>query len=164
MKNIILLILLSTLPLNSSFSQQPVTPCNSEDHDDIDFWVGKWDATWQGGSGTNEITKEYNGCVIRENFKGSNLLGMSVSSYSKADKTWRQIWLDEQNGFLDLKGFYDGDNYIFHTTPNPDTPNSQLQMVFTDIQKDSFTWTWMATNDGGKNWQNNWQISYTRAK
>lgn len=163
MKKIILLLILSIMPSNLAIAQQQVPTCDSENHDDIDFWVGKWNATWEGGSGTNEITREYNGCVIRENFKGSNLKGMSVSSYSPVDKMWRQIWLDEQNGFLDLKGFYDGDNYIFHTTPNPGNPDTQLQMVFSDIKHESFTWTWMSTTDGGKNWQNNWQISYSRA-
>ncbi len=143
-------------------AQEQVPACDSDVHDDLDFWVGKWDAVWEGGSGTNEITKEYNGCLIREDFRGSNLLGMSVSSYSQVDKMWRQTWIDEQNGYLDLKGYYDGDNYIFHTVPDASKPNAQLRMVFSDIKKDSFTWTWMGTQDGGENWNNLWQISYTR--
>lgn len=149
------------MPLISPAQEQAST-CDSDVHDDLDFWVGKWDAVWEGGSGTNTITKEYNGCLIREDFKGSNLLGMSVSSYSQADKMWRQTWIDEQNGYLDLKGYYEGENYIFHTVPDSSKPNAQLRMVFSDIKKDSFTWTWMGTQDGGENWNNLWQISYTR--
>lgn len=163
MRKILSIIASFLLPL-IAHAQQPEQACNSELHDDLDFWVGKWDATWEGGSGTNEITKEYNGCLIRENFKGSNLLGMSVSSYSPTDKMWRQTWIDEQNGYLDLKGYYEGEDYIFHTTPDTSKPEAQLRMVFSDIQQDSFTWTWMGTQDGGKNWNTRWQIHYTRLK
>lgn len=163
MKKIIIALLLLLIP-TTLIAQQQAQTCNSDVHDDLDFWVGKWDAAWEGGSGTNEITKEYNGCLIREDFRGSNLLGMSVSSYSQADKMWRQTWIDEQNGFLDLKGYYEGENFIFHTTPDATKPNIQLQMVFSDIKKNNFTWTWMGTNDGGENWNNLWQINYTRAK
>lgn len=161
MKKLLLILILLPLAVNA---QQEVPSCNSDVHDDLDFWIGKWDAIWEGGSGTNEITKEYNGCLIRENFQGSNLLGMSVSSYSQADKMWRQTWIDEQNGYLDLKGYYEGDNYIFHTMPDASKPDTQLRMVFSDIKQDSFTWTWMGTTDGGKNWNTRWQISYTRAE
>ena len=163
MKKIFLLLLLSLITTSQCYAQQNVPTCDSDNHDDLDFWVGKWNVAWEGGSGTNEITKEYKGCVIRENFQGSNLLGMSISTYLPADKSWHQTWMDEQNGYLDLTGFYQGNNYIFHTTPNSDTPDTQLQMVFSNIQKDSFTWTWMGTRNGGKNWNTLWQISYTRA-
>tara|TARA_R110002096_G_scaffold415163_1_gene616631 strand:- start:18106 stop:18666 length:561 start_codon:yes stop_codon:yes gene_type:complete len=164
MKKLLVLLLLMLVPASQCFAQATSPVCTSEDHDDLDFWVGKWNAVWDGGSGTNEITKEYSGCVIREDFKGSNLLGMSVSTYFPGDKSWHQTWMDEQNGYLNLDGYYDGADYIFHTTPDANNPDIQLQMVFSDIKKDSFTWTWMRTTDGGKNWQNNWQISYTRVK
>ncbi len=141
---------------------QQQTNCSSANHTTLDFWVGKWSVSWEGGSGTNEITKEYHGCVIRENFKGSNLKGMSISSYVPATDTWRQIWVDEENGFLDLKGKKSGENYIFHTTPNSSKPNIQLQMVFANITENSFLWTWQRTDDHGENWQNLWQINYKR--
>ena len=162
MKSIFAILLLIGLTTQTLNAQQQST-CTSIDHSTLDFWVGKWNVSWDGGSGTNEITKEYDGCVIRENFKGSNLKGMSISSYVPAEGVWRQIWVDEQNGFLDLVGKSDGTNYIFHTTPDTVTPNIQLQMVFSKIQKDSFVWTWQRTENSGESWQDLWQINYTRA-
>lgn len=157
-------VMIFIIPFQNSVAQQNTSPCNGPEYSILDFWVGKWNVTWEGGSGTNHITKDYNGCVIREDFRGSNLKGMSISSYVKPEGKWRQIWVDEQNGFLDLSGIKDGDNYIFHTTPNPEKPEVQLRMVFSDILKDSFTWTWQGTTDGGKNWETRWQINYIRAK
>ncbi len=163
-KYLILLILLFSAPLQNTLAQQNNSTCNGPEYSVLDFWVGKWDLTWEGGSGTNEITKEYNDCVIHENFKGSNLKGMSISSYVEPAGTWRQIWVDEENSFLDLYGKKDGGNYIFHTTPNDETPNIQLQMVFSEIKPDSFIWTWQRTDNGGDTWQDLWKISYKRAK
>jgi hypothetical protein len=35
-------------------------------------------------------------------------------------------------------------------------------MVFYDIKKDSFTWDWEGTQDGGETWNLLWRINYTR--
>lgn len=161
MKKICFLILLFTSHL--AYAQGQVV-CNSDQHDDIDFWVGSWNLTWDGGYGTNHITKEYGGCVIRENFVGTNMIGMSVSSYNQFEKKWKQIWLDEQNSYLDLDGYYEGDDYVFHTVPDQNKPNEQRRMIFTDIKKDSLTWSWQNTTDSGATWQDLWVISYKRIK
>ena len=77
-KFFISLVLLIIIPLQNTFAQQKTPICSSPEYSTLDFWVGKWNASWEGGSGTNQITREYNGCVIREDFRGSNLKGMSI--------------------------------------------------------------------------------------
>ena len=57
--------------------------------DDLDFWVGEWDARWDGGHGTNTVTSELDGAVILERFDGrpgTTLRGLSVSVFdARAD-------------------------------------------------------------------------------
>ena len=162
MKKTLCLFILLLCPSGFSHGQQVTDICNSADHQTIDFWLGSWDLTWQDATGThtgtNTISKTYNGCVIEENFKSEALKGMSISSYDNNSKGWRQIWVDNQNSFLDLFGQKNKDNYIFQTLPNPDKPNAAQRMVFSDIKKNSLIWTWQGSKDGGDHWNDLWKI------
>lgn len=145
-------------------AEQSVKPCSGDNYQTLDFWLGEWKVTWKGGEGTNRITKSHGGCVVNEDFKSPVLHGMSISMYVKATGHWRQTWMDDQGSFFDFYGQRDGDNYIFHTARDPQNPDVQLRMIFTDIKTDSLTWLWQKTSDSGKNWQEKWKINYTRMK
>lgn len=162
MKKCLLYILLIFFPTLIAHSQQS-SVCNSENHNDLDFWVGSWNLTWNGGYGTNKITKEYGDCVIRESFTGTNMIGMSVSTFNVAENRWRQIWMDEQNDFIDLYGFEKNNTYTFQTLPI-DGSKMASRMVFSDIEKNSFLWTWQRSEDNGVIWNDLWQIKYTRIR
>lgn len=150
-------------------AQQP--PCAAQEFRQMDFWVGTWDVSWdavQGipaGSGTNAITREYNDCVIQEQFDGGastgGLIGHSVSTYSAPAQTWRQTWVDNQGGYFALTGGQVGDDFILTSYRiNTDTPLQR--MVFTDITENSLTWRWQSTPDAGATWNDRWVIRYTR--
>ena len=34
----------------------------------LDFWIGSWDASWEGGHGTNTVTLELGGHVVVPTF------------------------------------------------------------------------------------------------
>ncbi len=164
MQKYLLLFIFLMIPLSQTQAQQTQTYCDTAEHEFVDFWLGNWDLTWEGGTGTNSITRTHGGCVINEDFKSANLIGMSSSIYDINTKTWRQIWMDNQNGYLNLKGHKEGDDFIFQTTPNPEEPEIQLRMVFSNIKQDSLNWSWQRTDSGGANWNDLWNISYTRAE
>lgn len=67
-------------------------PCTAPEFSQFDFWVGEWNLTWgDSGEGRNTVTKDFNGCVIIENFDGgdsSPLKGMSVSTYNNRRGQW----------------------------------------------------------------------------
>ncbi len=164
MKYVILLTFL-ILPLGTAFgAEQPAKACSGEKYKALDFWLGDWRVSWKGGEGTNNISKSHGGCVVNENFTGPKLHGMSISMYVKATGQWRQTWMDNQGSFFDFYGYTEGDNYIFHTMTNPQKPDIQLRMIFTDIKANSLTWLWQKTSDGGKSWQEKWKINYSREK
>jgi hypothetical protein len=138
-----------------------------------DFWLGNWDANWKNadgstGSGSNHVFKVLDGTVIEENFKISDgaqagFLGMSISVFDSNRKIWHQAWADNQGGYFDFIGEVVGDKKIFKTKVVERDGNKIIQrMVFYDIKKDSFSWDWEATKDGGVTWNLQWRISYTR--
>ena len=140
----------------------------------FNFWEGTWNATWpegdQLGKGTNELTWIMGGKVLQENFQilegqSKGFIGGSLSVFQPRTNTWRQAWADNQGGYFDFIGAFDGDKRIFKTHPRE--VNGQVivqRMVFYEIQKDSFKWDWELSNDGGETWNLNWRINYTRAK
>ena len=70
-------------------------PCSTPGARELDFWIGDWEASWEGGRGTNRVEKILGGCVIHEQFDGggpggNGLVGRSYSTYSPDRKRWRQ--------------------------------------------------------------------------
>jgi hypothetical protein len=143
-----------------------VPSCKSADHGALDFWLGQWHVKWDGGEGTNHISKTYDGCVIEEHFDGrpgTHLQGHSVSTYFAPQKQWRQTWVDNENGYIVLSGGPDGKgNFMLATQPVAGSAAAN-RMIFTDIKADSFTWRWQSTQDG-RAWSDKWVIYYTRMK
>jgi hypothetical protein len=38
------------------------------------------------------------------------------------------------------------------------------RMIFQDVKKDSLTWRWQRSDDGGATWTTQWEIAYRRLK
>lgn len=122
----------------------------------LDFWLGEWDCTWEGGRGTNTVTAELDGAVVLERFESVQLRGMSVSVYDADADLWRQTWVDSQRGYLELAGgFADGAMELQH-----ERDGMRHRMRFTDIERDRFAWHWERLE--GAEWVPKWQIEYTR--
>jgi hypothetical protein len=148
----------------------PTSTCSGPEFRQLDFWLGDWNAAWAApagspaGRGTNHITKSYGGCVIEEHFDGrpgQPLMGHSVSVYHAPSKSWRQTWVDNQGGYIDLQGGPDAKgDFVLVTLPNGQNKQAS-RMLYTDIKPDSFTWRWQNSADG-TTWTDNWVITYTR--
>jgi hypothetical protein len=139
----------------------------------FDFWVGKWKATYDEGTGVqqygiNTIDKILDGTVVRETFEldgGQNkgFKGTSISVYQPQLKRWKQAWADNQGGYFDFEGEFVGDKRIFKTQIfQRGEKQIQQRMVFYNIKDDSFTWDWELSSDGGQTWALSWRILYVR--
>ena len=146
-------------------------PCQDPEFRQLDFWVGAWDLTWQQpdgteGSGTNIITQEpFGDCVIMENFDGAPSLpfkGMSVSTYSKLAKEWRQTWVDDQGGYFSLHGGPQEDGTFILEMDRYDEKIPFLRMKWEDISENSLVWRWQGKTDGDAEWADRWVIHYKR--
>ena len=133
----------------------------------LDFWVGDWDATWDGGSGRNRVARELGGRVIVERFEAAGdeaFSGMSLSVLDAASGQWRQTWADSSGSYWTFVGGPEPDGTFVFATPGPvDAEQMVKRMVFSDIRGDSFAWRWEVSRDGHA-WEQRWAISYTRAE
>lgn len=154
----------------NAFSQAEL-PSEKENY--FNFWLGKWNATWDEGDGKkgrgiNTITATLDGKSIHEKFvitEGSQkgFKGTSISMYVPFLKKWKQVWNDSQQSYFDFTGEFENGNRIFKTDPiNIDGKEIIFRMVFKDIKKDKFTWDWEFSNDAEKSWELKWQILYER--
>ena len=144
-------------------------PCSTEEARQLDFWLGEWDLTWQGGSGTNDITRRFGDCVIEENFAGNMPTGLfkghSVSVYNAQLGQWQQTWVDNQGGYLTFTGGVDGGGVMRLHGPEREQPDGKTvvtRMSWVDVTDDAFDWHWERSFDGGETWEMVWLIHYTR--
>ena len=132
---------------------------------ELDFWLGSWHARWDGGEGTNSLTREFGGKVIVERFEGRpsmDLTGFSVSVFDADSDLWRQTWVDDQGGYFALTGGVEGDAFVLRTSVVRDGSPIELRMVFSEVEADSFRWVWERSTDAGATWAPAWEIAYTR--
>jgi len=146
-------------------------PCGSEEYRQLDFWVGEWDAMWIDPDGTeqhgrNSITLDLDACVVLENFNGNpgnTLLGRSMSIYAARHGAWKQVWMDNQGGYLPFTGGPEGDRFIL-TMDRPREDAPYLRMVWENVSPEAFDWRWQRSEDEGATWADQWHIHYTRAE
>jgi hypothetical protein len=137
------------------------------DGSELDFWLGEWDARWgEAGRGTNRLTRILGDRVIREDFSGGGatgrLNGLSLSVFDPERRLWRQTWVDDQGGYLELVGDVVDGCFAFGRDAPEDGPSTKQRMVFRDVGPASFRWTWEISEDGGRSWEIRWDIAYTR--
>lgn len=77
-------------------------------HRQFDFWVGSWQVTNKDGDktyGTNTITIEEAGCLLRESWQSaSGSTGSSINYFSPADGKWHQHWIDSGSSIITIAG------------------------------------------------------------
>ncbi len=147
-------------------------PCSEPEQKRLDFWVGEWDLTWPGTSpaetahGTNSVKRILDTCVVEENFNGGNampLRGLSLSIYDVRAGKWKQTWVDNQGAYLDFSGKFEaGQMVLAREAVTPTGATAMQRMVFKNITRDEFDWSWETSNDSGKTWTVAWPIHYKR--
>ncbi len=87
-------------------AERAANPCHEAGpHDDFDFWVGDWDVYSNGRKGArNVITKEMNGCFVRESYSGGGTVGESINYYDPETGRWKQNWVDSTGGIVRYTG------------------------------------------------------------
>ena len=139
---------------------EEIRPCNTPAHRLLDFWVGSWRVVAgedQRQVGKNSINRILNGCAIIENWQSaSGGEGKSLFYYHDFEKTWKQVWITDGQGFKEKHLIAVADNGAVRFQGEIKLPNG-------DIVLDRTTLTPLAENrvrqvieqsaDGGETWQ-----------
>ena len=141
------------------------------DGTELDFWLGDWDLTWEGGHGTNRLSRILRDRVILEEFEeaaesgGADALhGRSWSVFDADRGLWRQTWVDDQGGYLDLVGGRADGCFAFERAAPERGERARQRMVFRNVTADAFRWTWESSPDDGATWVVRWAIDYRRGR
>jgi hypothetical protein len=133
--------------------------------EDLDFWLGTWDCTWDGGSGRNTVTRELGGHVVVERFEALGdepFDGLSVSVADPVTDGWRQTWVDSTGSYWAFAGGRRTDGtFVFGTPDRVDADQLYKRMIFSEITADGFEWRWETSPDR-REWTVKWAITYRR--
>lgn len=135
-------------------------PCQTAEFRQFDFWIGDWAVQNPAGQkvGDNLITREQDGCLLVEHWKGGRGIetGTSFNYYDIRDKKWHQLYLDNS-----------GNAGAFPAMAGNLT-DSKMVMISDETVSPVFRWTWYVispgkvrqmaeqSNDGQKTWQIVW--------
>ncbi|CAN5173044.1 hypothetical protein BH24PSE2_BH24PSE2_19520 [soil metagenome] len=145
-------------------------PCEYEtSYREFDFWIGRWDVADASGAtqGQNVISKEENGCVLIEKWKGAGgSTGMSMNFYDPGKGKWVQQWVSANGGFIYMEGGIEDGSMVLVGTINwpgqaePDLPFRGTWTLLDDGRVRQF---FEQSNDGGDTWIPWFEGFYSRA-
>jgi hypothetical protein len=148
--------LAASLLLAAPLPAQGVPPrCDSPEFRQFDFWVGDWDVTTSGRpAGTNLVTREEDGCVVHEHWKGAKGgTGQSFNFYDREDGKWHQVWVANDGSSLFLTGNFAGNTLTLEgKTVQRDGSAVVNRLSFRNNPDHTVRQLWETSTDGGKTW------------
>ena len=145
-------------------------PCQGSEYRQFDFWLGRWEVFTPDGkkAGDNRIDAIDGGCALIERWQGrGGFTGTSLNSWDAAGKQWRQHWVDNQGGLLQLAGGREGPGMVMHSRELPSSGGGVAvhQRISWVPQPDgSVRQHWQRSDDAGATWTTVFDGRYVRAR
>jgi tetratricopeptide (TPR) repeat protein len=146
-----------------------LTPCMfTPEHRQFDFWIGEWNVLTPQGqlAGTSSIQRIVDGCVIFENWTGSQGgSGKSFNYYDKSDGKWHQLWVGNTGGVINFSGAYQDNAMRYEATNTTANGGKALQrMTFFKLEGEKVRQLWETSTDDGKTWSVAFDGTYIKKK
>jgi hypothetical protein len=138
-------------------------PCATPAHRQFDFWLGDWEVRDPSGKivGRNEITSLQDGCVVFESWRGAGgVTGMSLNVYDAASRKWKQTWVDNSGGVLELEGTFAGGRMTLTSDPG----KAMNRVTWQALPDGRVRQHWEASEDSGATWKTAFDGYYERRK
>jgi hypothetical protein len=151
---------------------------------DFDFWFGAWkihnrrllrpltgSSTWIEFEGTVVARPVWGGRANMDEFEADSptghIEGMTVRTYNPKTHQWSIYWANQANGVFSLPAtvgkFKDGRGE-FYDQEEFNGLNIFVRYTWISASHDSARWEQAFSADGGKTWETNWTMDFTREK
>lgn len=142
------------------------------------FWLGEWefthsfrkkDGTSGESTGRNSISVTFDGWGLLEDFTtgipGRPYHGGSITIYNKNTKEFSQSWADSNGFVMTFAGKWQDNQMVLYSPElEQNGKKYQTRLVWKNIKKDTMDWSYERSDDKGKTWKSQWDISYRRIK
>ncbi len=167
------LLLLSPVISSELYAQNEAVklcPCCGPEYRRFDFWLGDWVAYNLQDSnklaGTNRIVLLQDSCVVQENWvgRGGQYTGTSYNWYDRQEGKWRQTWIDNQGGSLQLSGGMKGGEMILYSGEMKSRQGESYinRITWTPNPDGSVRQHWEISKDDGQSWETVFDGLYKR--
>lgn len=167
MKTVLAICLLLTAGTTRAVAQNTPAPCTSAEYRQFDFWLGEWIVEAANGNraGENKITRQENGCLIREEWTSAGGgTGQSMNYYDPAEGQWNQLWVSAAGSIGYFKGGLEGEVMVLKGRwVNPDGSGYLLNGTWTPLEDGRVRQHFQQSTDNGETWTT-WFDGYYRKK
>jgi tetratricopeptide (TPR) repeat protein len=146
-------------------------PCLNNSHArEFDFWLGDWDVYPTGGNqivGSSKIEMEAGGCFILENWTaiGFPNTGKSMNFVDPKTDKWKQVWVGSGGAITEyVNGVYKDSVMEFESSLTTPQGNSKIRFSFFNQGPNQVRQFQESSNDDGKTWSVNYDLTYIRKK
>jgi hypothetical protein len=148
---------------------------------DFDFWMGSWNvhnrllrARLQGSGEWDEFASTVvarpilDGLGNEDEFRtthGGGFVAMSFRFFDPRSRRWAIYWADARRpGLLDppVIGGFSGDTGVFEGEDTLDGRPILVRFVWSGVTTPTPRWEQSFSADGGKTWETNWIMDFTR--
>jgi hypothetical protein len=149
---------------------------------DFDFIIGSWKVrnrrlkqrlkgsdSWEEFEGRAVGRKIWGGAANIDEYDAESpsgrVQGMTLRLYNPKSQQWSIYWANRANGVLDtpmIGGFKDGRGE-FYDQEMFEGRSIYVRFIWSNITADSARWEQAFSPDGGKTWETNWIMEFTRA-
>src|SRR4051794_22837865 len=158
-----LVVLVAGIIASAQSPTPPPPACTAAEFRQFDFWLGKWNVRKPDGAiiGASEITRESEGCAIRENWtSGNGKHGMSINYYDAATKRWHQDWVGGDGTILHLQGGIENGAMVLSDHANENSVSNRI--TWTTLSSKELKQEWAMSKDAGKTWETGFVGIYER--
>jgi hypothetical protein len=150
---------------------------------DFDFLIGTWNVhnrklrerlkgstAWDEFEATNVVRPVWGGLANMDEYQGAGpmgeIQGMTLRLFDPKNKQWRLYWANRAQGRLDVPvvGEFKDGRGEFYDQEEYEGRSIYVRYVWSNISENSCRWEQAFSADGGKTWETNWIMDFTRAK
>ena len=144
----------------------PKSPCADQEHQQFDFWVGKWDVypTGKDKLVAHSLIEKVYDCGVRENWMPlSNQPGGSLNIYVPSQQHWEQFWIDSGGTRATFTGGWNGSAMVLtgNWQNSPAEKSGPLtRMTYSKNADGSVRQFGEQSSDEGKTWSASFDFTY----